>query len=114
PYFEREKIIVGMEEKDVKDVCAIFLDHEIGAGAERINAQKMRKILEKDKKLALTVTLNLKNLVEKSDALRKWMSKSDVSKVTYRIQEVLKVLPVIDKKWDKPWWNTAVETPIIE
>ncbi|MEM1563046.1 MAG: hypothetical protein QW161_00020 [Candidatus Bathyarchaeia archaeon] len=114
PYYAKDKIIVGMEEKDVKDVCAIFLDHEIGVGAEKIDAQKMRRILEKDRKLALTVTLNLKNLVEKTDVLKKWMSKSEVSIVTYRIQELLKVLPVIDKKWDKPWWNTAVETPIIE
>jgi hypothetical protein len=114
PYYAKDKIVVGMEEKDVKDVCAIFLDHEIGVGTEKIDAQRMRRILGKDKKLALTVTLNLKNLVEKPDVLRKWMSKSEVSTVTCRIEELLKVLPVVDKKWDKPWWNTAVETPVIE
>ncbi|MGB9676916.1 MAG: hypothetical protein ACPL0C_07010 [Candidatus Bathyarchaeales archaeon] len=114
PYYAEDKIVVGMEEKDVKDVCAIFLDHEIGVGAENINAQKMRKILERDKKLALTVTLNLKNIVEKPDVLKKWISKGEISKVTDRIERLLKELPVIDKKWDKPWWNTAVETPIIE
>ena len=114
PYYAKDKIIVGMEEKDTKDVCAVFLDHEVGAGTEKIDVQKMRKILEIDKKLALTVTLNLKNLVEKSDALRKWLSKGEVSTVTDRIMALLKELPVIDKKWDKPWWNTAVETPTIE
>ena len=114
PYYAKDKIIVGMEEKDTKDVCAVFLDHEVGAGTEKIDVQKMRKILEKDKKLALTVTLNLKNLVEKSDALRKWLSKGEVSTVTDRIMALLKELPVIDKKWDKPWWDTAVETPTIE
>ena len=114
PYYAKDKIIVGMEEKDIKDVCAIFLDHDIGSGTEAIDAQKMRKILEKDKKLALTVTLNLKNIVERSDVLEKWMSKREVSTVTQRIQELLEVLPVVDKKWDKPWWNTAVETPVIE
>ena len=62
----------------------------------------------------MTVTLNLKNLVEKSDVLGKWMSKSEVSAVTDRINALLKELPTVDKKWDKPWWNTAVETPIIE
>ncbi|MEM3752793.1 MAG: hypothetical protein QXM65_07610 [Candidatus Bathyarchaeia archaeon] len=114
PYYSKDKIILGMEEKDIKDVCAIFLDHEVGVGAEKVDVKKMRHILEKDKKLALTVTLNLKNLVEKSNVLRKWMSKSEFSTVTYRVQELLKALPVVDKKWDKPWWNTAVETPIIE
>jgi len=42
------------------------------------------------------------------------MSKSEVSTVTDRIKALLKELPIVDKKWDKPWWNTAVETPIIE
>ncbi|MEM2995391.1 MAG: hypothetical protein QXI91_05190 [Candidatus Bathyarchaeia archaeon] len=114
PYYAEDKVIIGMEEKDVKDVCAVFLDHEIGVGAEKIDSQKMRKILEKDKKLALTVTLNLKNIVEKSDVLGKWMSKGKASIVVERIETLLKELPTVNKKWDKPWWNTAVETPIIE
>ena len=114
PHYAKDKIVVGMEDKDTKDVCAVFLDHDVGKGAESIDSQKMRKILEKDRKLALTVTLNLKNLVDKAELLRKWMSKSEVSIVTDRIGALLKDLPTIDKKWDKPWWNTAVETPLIE
>jgi hypothetical protein len=114
PYYAEDKIIIGMEYKDVRDVCAIFLDHEIGVGVERINAQRMHKILKKDKKFALTVRLNLRNIVEKVDVLKKWMSKSEISTVTDRIESLLNLLPVVDKKWDKPWWNTAVETPIIE
>jgi len=113
PHYAEDKIILGMEDKDVKDVCAVFLDHEIGTEAEKIDPLRMRKILEKDKKLALTTMLNLKNLDEKSDVLRKWMSKSEVSTVTDGIEALLKELPTVDKKWDKPWWNTAVETPII-
>ncbi len=114
PYYDKDKIIVGMEEKDVKDVCAVFLDHEIGEGQEKIDAQKMRKFLGRDNKLALTVTLNLKNIVERPDALKKWMSKSEISAVTERIERLLKELPLVNKKWDKPWWNTAVETPTIK
>jgi hypothetical protein len=114
PYYAEDKIIVGMEDKDIKDVSAIFLDHEIGTGSEKVDSQKIRKILEKDKKFALTVTLNLKNLVERSDVLGKWMPKSEASAVTDRVNALLKELPTVDKKWDKPWWNTAVETPIIE
>jgi hypothetical protein len=60
------------------------------------------------------VTLNLKNLVDKAELLRKWMSKSEVSIVTDRIGALLKELPTVDKKWDKPWWDTEVETPIIQ
>ncbi|MEM3055113.1 MAG: hypothetical protein QXM52_05355 [Candidatus Bathyarchaeia archaeon] len=113
PYYARDKIIVGMEEKDVKDVCAIFLDHEIGKGTEAIDPQKMRRILEKDKKLALTVTLNLRNVGEKTEVLKNWLSKSERATVTERIELLLKELPIVDKKWNKPWWDTAVETPQI-
>ena len=115
PYhcYAEDRIIIGMEEKDMKDVCAVFLDHDIGSGFEEIDAQKMKKTLKKDKKFALTVTLNLRNLAERQDTLKKWMSKSAVSTVVDRAERLLKVLPEIDKKWDKPWWNTAVETPVI-
>jgi hypothetical protein len=114
PYYAQDKIVIGMEEKDMKDVCAVFLDHDIGKGAEEIDSRKMRKILERDKKFALTVTLNLRNLAERQDVLRKWMSKSEASTVTDRVEALLKELPTVEKKWDKPWWNTAVETPVIE
>ncbi|MEM2937482.1 MAG: hypothetical protein QXJ63_02925 [Candidatus Bathyarchaeia archaeon] len=113
PYYDKDKIIVGMEEKDVKDVCAVFLDHEVGKGTEAIDPQKMRRILDKDKKLALTVTLNLRNIVEKQDVLKEWLSKGEVARVTENIELLLKELPVVEKKWDKPWWDTAVETPQI-
>jgi hypothetical protein len=113
-YYPQDRIILGMEEKDARDVCAIFLDHPIGDGLEQINVGKIRKALEKDKKLALTVTLNLQNLVGRPELMEKWMSKSEASSVVERIQVVLNASPRIDKKWDKPWWNTAVETPLIE
>jgi len=112
-YYTTDMVVLGMEDKDVKDVCAIFLDHPLGNGTEEIDADRMRKALEKDSKLALTVTLNLQNLVEKPWVLEKWLKKSEAATVVERIQTLLERLPKIDKKWDKPWWNTAVETPLI-
>jgi len=109
-----DKFVLGMEEKDVRDVCAIFLDHSVGNGREEINSEMVRRVLEKDEKLALTATLNLRNLMEKSWLLEKWTSKSEAATVVDRIQSLLKSLPKVDKKWDKPWWNTAVETPLIQ
>jgi len=114
PHYADDKFILGMEDKDVKDICAVFLDHSIGNSVGEINPDKIRKVLEKDQKFALTTTLNLANLVEKPDALKGWVKKSEVATITDRIQTLLKSLPKVDKKWDKPWWNTAVETPIIE
>jgi len=114
PHYADDKVVLGMEDKDVKDICAIFLDHSIGNGNGEINPDRIRKVLEKDKKFALTTTLNLANLAEKSDGLKRWLKKSEAATIRDRIQVLLKSLPKVDKKWNKPWWNTAVETPIIE
>jgi hypothetical protein len=114
PDFAKDRIIVGMEEKDLKDVAALFLDHDIGEGNEKIDVQLMRKAFEKDKKLALTVTLNLKNFLEKPEILAKWLPRNEASAVTSKVEVLLKDLPKVDNKWDKPWWNTEVETPIIQ
>jgi len=114
PYYADDKVVLGMEDKDVKDICAIFLDHSIGNGIGEINPDKIRKVLKKDQKFALTTTLNLANLAEKHDVLKRWVKKSEGATITDRIQVLLKSLPKVDKKWDRPWWNTAVETPIIE
>lgn len=113
-YYADDKVVLGMEDKDAKDVCAIFLDHPIGNELGEISSDKIRKVLRKDQKLALTATLNLANLAEKTDMLKKWVKKSEAATITGRIQTLLKGLPRVDKKWDKPWWNTAVETPVIE
>jgi hypothetical protein len=114
PHFAKDRIIIGMEEKDLKDVASIFLDHDIGKGNEKINVQLIRKAFDKDKKLALTVTLNLKNLVEKPEILAKWLPRNEAAAVADKIEALLKELPKVDKKWDKPWWNTEVETPLIQ
>lgn len=114
PYFAKDRIIIGMEEKDLKDVAAIFLDHDIGKGNEKIDAQLMRSAFDKDKKLALTVTLNLKNLLERPEILAKWLSRNEASTVASKIEALLKELPKVEHKFDKPWWDTEVETPEIQ
>ena len=107
-------LVLGMEEKDVKDVCSIFLDHPIGKGNEEIDSNRIRKALEKDSKMALSVRLNLQNLVEKPETLERWLKKTEVDIVVERIQNLLAIMPRVEKKWNKPWWNTSVETPMIE
>lgn len=116
PYsnYAADMVVLGMEEKDVKDVCTIFLDHPLGKGSDEIDPERMRKYLEKDKKMALTITLNLRNLAERPETLKRWIGKSEVATIADRIKALLKVLPNVDKKWNKPWWNTAVETPQID
>jgi hypothetical protein len=103
-----------MEDKDLKDVAAIFLDHDVGKGKGQINSQTMRRVFDKDKKLALSASLNIMNLVQRPEILSKWLSKSETEVVKGRVEELFKDLPKVDKKWDRPWWDTEVETPIIQ
>jgi hypothetical protein len=115
PYkYLKNEVAIGMELKDLKDVAAILIDHEIGEGPEYINVNLIKRILSKDKRFALTVRLNLQNLIDRVDVLKKeGLSSLDVNKVVDRATEILKEIPLVDKKWEKPWWNINVETPKI-
>jgi len=112
-WYPQDRTVLGMEEKDIKDVAAIFLDHPLGEGKDDINPAKMKKLLEKDKKMALTITINLQNLAKRTSLLDGWLTKNESNTVIHRVQNLLNAFPKVDKKWDKPWWNTAVETPKI-
>lgn len=115
----KDEIVIGMELKDMKDVAAILLDHEIGEGPEQININKIREILSRgmlgyDKKFTLTFRLNLSNLINRIDVLRKeGLSNSDADKIIKNAMQILEKIPKIDKKWGKPWWNIDVEIPKI-
>jgi hypothetical protein len=114
-HYSEDKLVIGMEERDVRDVCAIFLDHPVGEGWEKIDPRKMLRSMRSfsgvDKKLNLTVSLNLLNLAEKPEVLERWLGRNEIAAATDRVKELLRHLPRVDEKWNKPWWNTAVETP---
>jgi hypothetical protein len=52
--------------------------------------------------------------VERPEILAKWLPKNEATTVTDRINALFKELPKAEKKWDKPWWDTEVETPVIQ
>jgi len=114
PYFRSDRIIMGMEEKDIKDVCALLNDHNIGEGEGEISPSRICRVLRKDKKFALTFRLNLQNIVEKQFILRR-MNITDkmISKIIDKINALLNEVPRVDKKWNNPWWNVDVDTPQI-
>jgi hypothetical protein len=112
-HYNKNKIVIGMEKKDIKDVSAAFLDHPLGEGPEAIDVEKLKQILS-DKKILKTVRLNLANLLHNQEFLESaGASTSQISDITTKIEELLEQLPTSDKKWSKPWWNLDVETPEI-
>lgn len=116
PLLKSNRVVVGMEEKDIRDVCAILADNPVDGNEapESVDLMRIKEVLQRDKKFALTFRLNLQNIVEKPQILKDLkISGSTVSKITDGIRRILEVVPVIDRKWETPWWNADVETPDI-
>jgi hypothetical protein len=110
PHYRQDKLIIGMEEKDMLDVCALLLD---GEESGRPDVGRLRRELS-DQKFLLTVRLNLENLLSREGWMKaKGLSQGQVSHVKEACARILSALPEIDKKWSKPWWNTDVDTPSV-
>lgn len=114
PPYRNDRCLIGIEEKDIKDICALLLDRNIGEYEGCLNVTKIRDVLERDRKFALTFRLNLENLARNEEYLRKLGLSSDaIEKVISNINAVLAAVPQVGKKWTNPWWNVDVETPEI-
>lgn len=114
PHYDEKRVLVGMEEKDLRDTAALLLDHDPGTGSDQINVGKLSHVLDRDKKLRLTARLNLQNLADHVESLQQLgASSSKVDTIRGRIQRLLQSLPASDEKFRKPWWNTDIETPKI-
>jgi hypothetical protein len=114
PFLKSNRIVLGMEEKDIRDVCAILADNILGDAPGSINVSKISRVLERDKKFALTFRLNIQNLIEKSQSLEGLqIGRSTISRILDAANQILKSVPVVDKRWNSPWWNLDVETPKI-
>ena len=110
-HFDETKVVIGMEAKDLLDVACLLLDHDFGDSAGQIDLSAMRKKL-RDDKFRLTVRLNLQNMVDNLERLRKQgATESELRIVRSRAEHILEELPTADYDWSKPWWNIDVETP---
>jgi hypothetical protein len=114
PHYKSDKLLIGIEEKDIQDICSIFLEHEVGEGKGVINTDLIKMKLEKDKKFALTFRLNLESLLRNENLLENMgLPQASIETILARTNEVLKAVPSVDKKWNSPWWDVDVETPQI-
>jgi len=114
PYYRKDRLLVGMEEKDIKDICAVFVTHDVGEGKDLVNPKLLGGALERDRKFMLTFRLNLESLLTKEQYLKTLrLSNRDISLIFSRVEATLKSIPSVEKKWDNPWWNQEIETPVI-
>lgn len=112
PYFSGRRVLMGMEKKDLLDVCAILLDHDFGDGSEQIDLEMLQKVLNKDKKLRLTVRLNLENLQRQLPELLVGQPEMQEA-IGMKLTRLIIALPKSSEKWSRPWWNTSVDVPAV-
>ncbi|MFX0067877.1 MAG: hypothetical protein ACFFA1_06500 [Promethearchaeota archaeon] len=110
-YFDKDRIIIGMEDKDFLDTAVLLLDHDFGVDMNQINLIKLKSIL-RDGKLRLTFRLNLQNMLNNLDRLReRGATESQINTIESKIKSIFKEIPEADFNWNKPWWNIDIEVP---
>ncbi len=113
PTYRSGHVIVGMELKDLIDVSALIYDHEIGTGQDRIDPDRIVETLRRDEKMRLTIRLNLENLRNRVDILRSFgAGDEEIQVVSQRLSKILEAIPQVEKKFTKPWWEEAIDTPV--
>jgi len=112
--YDPSRVIIGMELKDMRDVSSVLYDHELGSGAEKVDVESMVKALRKDEKLRLTVRLNLESLLRNAHVPTSHGAADEVANcVRKKLEVLLHEIPPVEKKFKKPWWEEAVETPTV-
>ncbi len=113
--YKKGMVIIGMEAKDMLDVCAILLDRNHRLEVEpRLDLQRLTSYLRHDEKLALTVRLNLENLVCQTEWIRsKGLTKAQTEIIRESTTDILGALPAVSKAWKRPWWNTEVDSQVV-
>ena len=67
--YNKKQLLVGMEQKDMRDVSAALLDHELGEGPQKISIDVLGEKLRQDWGLWRTVTMSLRNMHQKLDVI---------------------------------------------
>jgi hypothetical protein len=116
--FGKREFVIGMEDKDMRDVAGAFFDHEIGNGNDCIDPDKLGSKLNEDWGLWRTCTLNLGNMRRNLDIVAKKfdMKKEHVGIIRERLETILDAL---DNRYkakkpmfaspSKQWWQDVEE-----
>ncbi|MGD0424843.1 MAG: hypothetical protein ABSA92_15505 [Candidatus Bathyarchaeia archaeon] len=107
---DKKNVILGMEMKDMRDICAMLLDHEVGEGQSTLSLKAFSEKLRKDWRLAKTVTLNLRNLRDNPDAMNSLGIETDqATLIRSRLDKLLQTFgdfkPKLGLSLNKEWWE---------
>ena len=115
--YNKKQVLVGMEQKDMRDVSAALLDHDLGKGPENIDLEIMGEKLRQDWGLWKTVTMSLSNMHRRLDTILTsfGVSKDDQNTVGEKLKSIVEQLETkyAAKKgmfgFNKQWWEDVEE-----
>ena len=115
--FGRHEVVIGPEDKDVRDVLAVLADHELAEGVDGISPSRMASALQGDPDLARTVGLTLP-MVARSPVLAT-VPEPDQSRARQRLVELgalaARVTPKARHRWfGGPWWEEVDVQPSVD
>jgi hypothetical protein len=111
--YDKKHLLIGMESKDMRDMSAALLDHELGEGPEKISVDILGQKLRQDWGLWKTVTLNLKNMLQKLDAIFSSFGVSREGQVVVN-EKLTKIVEQLEGRYtakksrfglNKRWWE---------
>ena len=119
--YDKNHLLVGMETKDMRDVGAALLDHDLGEGGEKISIDVIGRKLRQDWGMWKTVTMNLKNMQNRLKPITDaFGAKKDEQEV---IEERLaKIVQELEGKYaarkktfsfNKQWWQDVEDQETI-
>ena len=111
--YNKKQLLVGMEQKDMRDVSAALLDHELGEGPQKISIDVLGEKLRQDWGLWRTVTMSLRNMHQKLDVILSSFgtTREDRKVVDERLGRIVEQLETkyVAKKamfgFNKQWWE---------
>ena len=111
--YDKNHLLIGMELKDMRDVSAALLDHDLGEGPQKISVNVLGEKLRQDWGLWKTVNLNLRNMLQKLDVIFSSFGASREDQVVVdeklaRIVEQLEGRYAAKKRGlglNKQWWE---------
>jgi hypothetical protein len=111
--YDKTHVLVGMETKDMQDVLAALLDHDLGEGPDKINVDAIGSKLRQDWRIWKTVTMTLKNMHQKLETITSSFGadKDDREVISGKLAKIVEQLEgkYVAKKsvfdFSKQWWE---------
>ena len=115
--FGKRSVVIGPEEKDVRDILSVLLDHRIGEGVTEISLEGLARELSSDWGLWKTFGLNL-DMVARSSVLRS-LPAGPRAPIEERLGKIRELLRSLSPKrpfalFGGPWWQEVDATPSVD